>query len=83
MAINQALSLFNSLRVVGADQRLEPDKVAISSDNKGSIFRHSGAPKETEATLLPRAVTVPCVLNLEDDNRHNGSHHDRSGQDSR
>jgi len=34
----------------------------------------------TEAALLPQAVTVPCVLNLEDDNRHDGRHHDRSGQ---
>jgi hypothetical protein len=34
----------------------------------------------TEAALLPHAVTVPCVLNLEDDNRHDGRHHDRSGQ---
>ena len=34
----------------------------------------------TEAALLPQAVTVPCALNLEDDNRHDGRHHDRSGQ---
>jgi hypothetical protein len=34
----------------------------------------------TEAALLPQAVTVPCVLNLKDDNRHDGRHHDRSGE---
>jgi hypothetical protein len=32
------------------------------------------------AALLPQAVMVPCVLNLEDDNRHDGRQHDRSCQ---
>ena len=36
----------------------------------------------TDATLLPQAVTIPCVLNLEGDNRHDGRHHDGSGQHS-
>ena len=34
----------------------------------------------TVAALLPQAVTVPRVLNLEGDNRHDGRHHDRPGQ---
>jgi hypothetical protein len=34
----------------------------------------------TEAALLPQAVAVPCVLNLKDDDRHDGRHQDRSGQ---
>lgn len=30
--------------------------------------------------FLPKAVTIPCVANLKDDNRHDGRHHDRSRQ---
>jgi hypothetical protein len=40
----------------------------------------AGTGRQLKAALLPQAVTVPCVLNLEDDNRHDGCHHDRSRQ---
>jgi hypothetical protein len=32
----------------------------------------------TEAGLLPQVITVPCVLNLKDDDRHDGRHDDGS-----
>jgi hypothetical protein len=40
----------------------------------------AGTGRQLKAALLPQAVTVPCVLNLKSDNRHDGCHHDRSGQ---
>ena len=45
-----------------------------------SLRRHYGRTKMDHYKNLPEAVSVPSVLDLKDDDHHDGRHQDRCGQ---
>src|SRR5258706_5070002 len=61
VAIHKALGLFDCLSVVGANQRLESNEMAVAPDDVSPILFHPVAPTAGCNTLAP--VETPRSLN--------------------